>query len=79
MNQNVVTAVMNGQDFNEENYLSCQWVSQRLLEVKSPIGGFRRPVTSANRGHIEDKLTRLIAALNKRKAKSVDNVHRIID
>lgn len=74
MNQNVVTAVMNGQNFNEENYLSCQWVSQRLLDVKSPIGGFRQTVTPTNRGRIQDKLTQLIAALNERKAKSADNV-----
>ena len=74
MNQNVVTSVMNGQNFNEVDYLSCQWVSQRLLEVKSPIGGFRQTVTPANRGRIRDNLTQLIAALNERKAKSVDNV-----
>ena len=74
MNQNVVTSVMNGQNFNEVDYLSCQWLSKRLLEVKSPIGGFRQTVTPANRGRIRDNLTQLIAALNKRKVKSVDNV-----
>ena len=65
---------MNGQNFNEVDYLSCQWVSQRLLEVKSPIGGFRQTVTPANRGRIRDNLTQLIAALNERKAKAANNV-----
>lgn len=74
MNQNVVTSVMNGQNFNEVDYLSCQWVSQRLLEVKSPIGGFRQTVTPANRGRIQDQLTLLIAALNERKAKAANKV-----
>ena len=74
MNQNVVTSVMNGQNFNEVDYLSCQWVSQRLLEVKSPIGGFRQTVTPANRGRIRDNLTLLIAALNERKAKAANKV-----
>ena len=32
MNQNVVTSVMNGQNFNEVDYLSCQWISQRQNE-----------------------------------------------
>lgn len=74
MNQNVVTSVMNGQNFNEVAYLSCQWISQRVLEVKSPIGGFRQTVTPANRGRIQDKLTQLIAALNERKAKAMEKV-----
>lgn len=74
MNQNIVTAVMNGQNFNEVDYLSCQWVSQRLLEVKSPIGGFRQTVTPANRGRIRDNLTQLIEALNERKAKAANKV-----
>lgn len=74
MNQNVVTSVMNGQNFNEADYLSCQWVSQRVLEVKSPLGGFRQTVTPANRGRIQDKLTKLIAALSERKAKAMERV-----
>ncbi len=74
MNQNVVISVMNGQNFNEVAYLSCQWISQRVLEVKSPIGGFRQTVTPANRGRIQDKLTQLIAALNERKAKAMEKV-----
>ena len=74
MNQNIVTAVMNGQNFNEVDYLSCQWISQRLLEVKSPIGGFQQTVTPANRGRIRDNLTQLIAALNERKAKAANKV-----
>lgn len=74
MNQNVVTSVMNGQNFNEVDYLSCQWVSQRVLDVKSPLGGFRQTVTPANRGRIQDKLTKLIAALEERKAKALEKV-----
>lgn len=74
MNQNVVTAVMNGQNFNEADYLSCQWVSQRVLEVKSPLGGFRQTVTPSNRGRIQDKLTKLIVALSERKAKAMEKV-----
>lgn len=74
MNQNVVTSVMNGQNFNEVDYLSCQWVSQRVLDVKSPLGGFRQTVTPANRGRIQDKLTKLIAALAERKAKDMEKV-----